>query len=255
MPRPFDDDRLGPAATQEVGDRGADDAAATDPGHAWRCSGLFPLPTLQGERAGSEGQTLAPALVAAPHPDLLPILEEKWGEGEDGSGRHPNRLRLSSCTSSKVRSPVVGALDEDGHVAGLVLVLPHARVRLGDLLPREDLRHAGVDAALHHQLVGLRGLQEVGEVRALHALLVHPQIARVHGEVVARGAGADHHHAAALDDQHRDRKRRRARMLEHEVDVVALAGDLPDGGAELARLLEPGVVLGRCRPWAARPSS
>ena len=34
-------------------------------------------------------------------------------------------------------------------------------------------------------------------------------------------------------------------MLEHEVDVVALAGDLPDGGAELAHLLEPGVVLGR----------
>ena len=33
-------------------------------------------------------------------------------------------------------------------------------------------------------------------------------------------------------------------MFEDDIDVVALAGDLPDGGAELARLLEPGVVLG-----------
>src|SRR4029078_10850097 len=30
-----------------------------------------------------------------------------------------------------------------------------------------------------------------------------------------------------------------------EVDVVAFTGDLPDGGAELARALEPGVVFGR----------
>ena len=34
-------------------------------------------------------------------------------------------------------------------------------------------------------------------------------------------------------------------MLEHEVDVVALAGDLPDGGAELACLLHPRCIF-RC---------
>ena len=79
---------------------------------------------------------------------------------------------------------------------------------------------------------------------ALEALLAHPKVAGVDRELVAGGAGADHHHAAALHHQHRDWKRRRARMLEHEVDVVALAGDFPDCGAELARLLEPGVVLG-----------
>src|SRR5262249_40263041 len=72
----------------------------------------------------------------------------------------------------------------------------------------------------------------------------HPEIARVHGEVIAGGAGTDHHHAATLHHQHGDRERRRPRMFEHEIDVVALASDLPDGGAEFARLLEPGIVFG-----------
>ena len=84
-------------------------------------------------------------------------------------------------------------------------------------------------------LLACAACMQVGEVRALHALLVHPQIAGVHRQVVARGAGADDDHAAALHDEHRDRERRLAGMLEHAVDVVALAGDLPDRRAELAR--------------------
>ena len=166
-------------------------------------------------------------------------------DDRDDSRDQPNRLRLSSMASSNVRKPRGRRADEHRHVAGLVLVLPHARVRLGNLRPRKDLGHGGVDTPLDHQLVGLCSLQQVGEVRTLHALLMHPQIARVHGEVVAGRAGADDHHAAALHDEHGDRKRGRAGMLEHEIDVVALAGDLPDGGAELAHLLEPRVVLGR----------
>src|SRR5882762_4798928 len=79
---------------------------------------------------------------------------------------------------------------------------------------------------------------------ALDALLAHPYEARVHREVVAGGAGAEHHHAAALHDEARDREGLLAGMLEHEVDVVALAGVLPDGGAELAALLHVlGVAL------------
>jgi hypothetical protein len=42
-----------------------------------------------------------------------------------------------------------------------------------------------------------------------------------------------------------DREGLLARMLEHDVDVVALAGDVPDRLAELARFLCPGVVFGR----------
>ena len=42
-------------------------------------------------------------------------------------------------------------------------------------------------------------------------LLAHPQEAGVQGQVVAGSAGADHHHAAALDHEHRDRKGRLAR--------------------------------------------
>jgi amidase len=70
------------------------------------------------------------------------------------------------------------------------------------------------------------------EVGALHALLAHPHVARVEGDVVAGCAGAEHHHAAALDHQARHRKRLLARMLEHDIGV-ALAGDFPD---RLARL-------------------
>ena len=92
------------------------------------------------------------------------------------------------------------------------------------------------------------------EVRALDALLPHPDIARVEGDVVARGAGAEHHHAAALDHQARHRERRLAGMLEHDVDV-ALAGDVPDRLAEAARLFHPGVVFRRADLAASRPST
>ena len=71
----------------------------------------------------------------------------------------------------------------------------------------------------------------------LDTLLAHPHEARVHGQVEARRAGAEHHHAAALHDEAGDREGLLAGMLEHEVDVVALAGVLPDRPAELAALL------------------
>src|SRR5262249_9846643 len=88
--------------------------------------------------------------------------------------------------------------DQHRHVARAMLVLPHAHMRLRDLLPGEDLAHAGIDAPLHYELVGLARLEEMGEMRALDALLMHQHITRIHGEVVAGGAGAEHDHAAAL---------------------------------------------------------
>ena len=104
-------------------------------------------------------------------------------------------------------------------------------------------------------LLAADGLHEVGEMRTLHALLVHPQIARIHGEVVARGAGADHHHAAALAPPGpRPGKVDFARMLEHHVDVVALAGEGPDRLAELARVLQPVIVFRRADLAASGPS-
>src|SRR3546814_9337369 len=65
-------------------------------------------------------------------------------------------------------------------------------------------------------------LQEVGEVAALDALLAHPHEARVEGDVVAGGAGAEHHHAATLHHEAAHREGLLTGMLEHEVDVVAL---------------------------------
>ena len=94
---------------------------------------------------------------------------------------------------------------------------------------------AGVDVAFDHQPVGLGRLRAGGEVRALDALLAHPDVGCVHRQIEAGGAGAEDDHAAALDDDARHREGLLARVLEHHVDV-ALAGDVPDRLAELAAL-------------------
>ncbi len=48
-----------------------------------------------------------------------------------------------------------------------------------DLVEREDLRQAGVDLAGEHEVVQPLRLLVVGEVRALEALLAHPEVAQV----------------------------------------------------------------------------
>src|ERR1700722_20112314 len=109
-------------------------------------------------------------------------------------------------------------------------------MRVRNLLPREYVAHARIDAAINHEAVGGTCLFQMREVRALDALLPHPDIARIEGDVVSRGPGAENDHAAALGHQARHRKRRLARMLEHDVDV-AFTGDVPDRLAEAARFL------------------
>jgi hypothetical protein len=84
-------------------------------------------------------------------------------------------------------------------------------------------------------------------MRALQALLPHPQIAQIDGRVVAGGAGADDHHAAGLADEDRRRDGGFAGMLEDDVRRPLLAQHLPDLRAEGAHALQPlgiaGVVL------------
>src|SRR6185312_16581862 len=125
-----------------------------------------------------------------------------------------------------------------------MLVLPHHRVRLRNLRPGEDPAQAWVDAALQHETVGRRRLLQVREMRSLDALLPHPDVARIERDIEAGGAGAEHDHAAALDDHRRDREGRFARMLEHDIDV-ALTRNLPDRFAETPRFLGPLIVFGR----------
>ena len=166
-------------------------------------------------------------------------------------GRHH-----SSMQSSRVRRPGRLACTRTRHVAGLVLVLPHLGMGGGDVLPAEHFRHAGIDAAFDHQVIGLARLQQIGEVAALDALLAHPDEARVEGEVVAGGAGAEHDHAAALHDEAGDREGLLARMLEDEIDIDALAGDVPDRLAEGAAFLHVVVIAGGVVDiGAAGPSS
>ena len=84
----------------------------------------------------------------------------------------------------------------------------------------------------------------MGKVTALNTFLVHPKIAYIECAIKAGGARANHDHAALFADQCRHRERRLARVFEHHIDVVALAGDVPDRLAEFTRFLEPVGVFG-----------
>ena len=84
----------------------------------------------------------------------------------------------------------------------------------------------------------------MGKMRALNALLPHPDIARVKGQVEAGCAGAKHHHAAALDHKAGDRKGLLARVLKHRIHIL-FAGNIPDCLAEFARLFRPFIIFGR----------
>jgi hypothetical protein len=147
--------------------------------------------------------------------------------------------------AAPTRSPV-RSLYQNGHVAGLVLVGAHLHVRGGDVVPAEHLGHARIDAArsMTSLLAWLACFRLAKWLPWTRFWRIHT-IARVHGQVVAGGAGAEHDHAAALHDEARDREGRFARVLEDEVDVVALAGDVPDRLAELARFLQPGRIRRR----------
>src|SRR6266853_4044135 len=78
---------------------------------------------------------------------------------------------------------------------------------------------------------------------ALEALLSHPVVAQVQGDVVAGGAGADDDHAAGGADEFRRGQRRLARMLEDDAWACLLAERVPDGLAEGAGALGP-VAIG-----------
>jgi membrane protein len=134
---------------------------------------------------------IAAALIALPlviaH-KYLPPGQRSWREIAPGVILH---------VLERAQARLLG-VDEHGHVARRVLVFPHLGVRQRNLVPREHFRHARVDAAVDHELVGGGSLLQMREMRALNALLVHPHIARVEGQVEAGGAGAEHDHAAAL---------------------------------------------------------
>ena len=82
-------------------------------------------------------------------------------------------------------------------------------------------------------------------MRPLQALLVHPHIPHIKGQVEPAGPGTDHDHAALFAHQRRHRKRRLTGVLKHDIDVVALAGDIPDRLTEFTRLAKPFLVFRR----------
>src|ERR1700710_14946 len=117
-----------------------------------------------------------------------------------------------------------------------MLVLVHELMGLRDALEGHRLPQDGTDLGLADEVVGLRALPRVGEVRADDLLLAHPQVANVEVEIEARRRAADDDLAERLDDEHARRERRLADVLEH--DVGRVAEDLLDALAEAARLGE-----------------
>src|SRR5437016_12645314 len=106
--------------------------------------------------------------------------------------------RLLECWLHRVlERSAAGArrVHQHRHVAGRMLVLPHDLMRRRDLVPGEDLAQAGIDSTVEHKLICGARLLEMREMRALNALLAHPHIARIEGEIVAARAGAEDHHA------------------------------------------------------------
>src|SRR3989442_1267868 len=82
---------------------------------------------------------------------------------------------------------------------------------------------------------------------ALEALLAHPVIAQIEGDIVARGSGADHDHAPRRAHEFRRRQCGLAGMLEDDAGIGLLAEPVPDGLAEGARALGP-VAVGLAVP-------
>ena len=168
-----------------------------------------------------------------------------------------NRVMRSSPTSarssgSSMPEPLLGGQAEDADLA-LVEVAggPGRRPRP----PRSsgiDGRQRRQDLALADQPVGVPGLAVVGEVRALDGLELHPEVAVVVLDHVARGGGAGDDGAGPLAGEDRGAHGLAPGVLEDDVGVVAHQG--PDVLAEPAPLRLVLGVLVLPEPVAGGPA-
>ena len=125
----------------------------------------------------------------------------------------------------------IGRADEDRDLAE-VLVVTQELMSLADLLEAHRLPQHRADLRFLDQLVCLRRLPGVGEVRPQDLLLAHPQVADVEVELVPGRSAADHHFAEWLDHQDGGRERRLADVLEDHVrraaeDLLDLLAETP----------------------------
>ena len=133
---------------------------------------------------------------------------------------------------------LLGGQAEDADLA-LVEVAVDLVGGLAHLGQGVDGREGGQDLALADQLVGVPGLAVVGEVGALDGLELHPEVAVVVLDHVARGGRAGDDGAGPLAGEDRGAHGLAAGVLEDDVGVVA------DQGADvLAQAAPLGLVLG-----------
>src|SRR4051794_4644348 len=105
----------------------------------------------------------------------------------------------------------------------------HELVRQASVVEGERLREARVDLAFDDHVVGGLALLVVGEMGALEALLLGPEVAQVDVAVVAGGTGADDDHAAGLAGENRSWDRVLAGVLEDDARAAALAQRVING--------------------------
>jgi hypothetical protein len=85
---------------------------------------------------------------------------------------------LASITSSSVRNPVRGALTSTAVLPGGCRLVRINSCACGILVHGNTSLMQGSTSAIYYELVCRRSLLEVGEMRALDALLPHPDITR-----------------------------------------------------------------------------
>src|SRR5277367_2923459 len=153
-----------------------------------------------------------------------------------------SRSRVFKLLQREILEARFGGAYQRDHLAFGSAIFVHRLVAFGDFGEAVGLGEARIDLAVEHQLVERVGLFVVGEVRALQALLAHPQVAQVGDRVVAGGAGADDDHAARVADEDGSGNGVFTGMLEDDARILALANDVPDGFAEGAAFRGPLVV-------------
>ena len=75
-----------------------------------------------------------------------------------------------------------------------MLIAAHFHMCFGQVDPIKGFRQTWVQLVFAHQPIGGGGLLEIGKMRALKALLMHPHVAHIKGQIVTGGASADDHH-------------------------------------------------------------
>ena len=94
-----------------------------------------------------------------------------------------------------------GCIHQARHVPIGVLILMHQLMGMTNLIERVRVRKTWIDFAINDHPIERGSLLVIGQVAALETLLHHPVVTEIHGDIVASGTCANHHHTAGVADE------------------------------------------------------